>query len=70
MPTPSAPIKPKYYFARRDTRWDVYPSQAPLEVVAHDYYGFWKYSKEFNGWWKTPTSYVFRSEIEIAGATA
>jgi len=55
-------IDPKFYIARRDTRWDVYPQQQPEEVVAHDWWGFW--SKDANGnWFKTPTSYVLVREI-------
>ena len=52
----------KFYVARADTRWDVYPQQQPETVVAHDWYGFW--AKTLTGeWFKTPTSYVLIREI-------
>lgn len=34
-------IRPKFYTARRDTRWDVYPSEEPLKVVVHNWEGFY-----------------------------
>ena len=55
-------IQPKFYVARRNTRWDVYPQREPTQVVAHDYWGFWAYDREA-GWYKTPTSFDFEREI-------
>jgi hypothetical protein len=60
-------IDPKFYVARRDTRWDVYPQREPPEIVAHDWYGFW--AKTTDGqWFKTPTAYVLLREISEAEA--
>lgn len=55
-------LRPKFYLARRDTRWDPYPAQEPIEVVAHDWNGFWAYDRKA-GWFKTPTSYNLQREI-------
>lgn len=52
----------KFYYARRDTRWDVYPQQEPVEIVAHDWYGFYALS-DSGFWFKTPTSYNLGEEI-------
>jgi hypothetical protein len=60
-------IRPKFYLARRDTRWDVYPQREPLEIVAHDYYGFWARSDK-GFWFKSPTSYVLQEQITEDGA--
>jgi len=62
-------IRPKFYIARRDTRWDVYPQREPEEVVAYDYYGFWKRSAD-GTWFQSPASYVFVREIGIVEAEA
>ena len=59
----------RFYLAKRDTRWDVYPNRPPIEAVAHDWYGFWARSPEV-GWFKTPTSYVLIQEITQAEADA
>jgi len=53
----------KFYEARRDTRWDVYPQAEPVEVVAHDWYGFWARVPATGEWFLTPTSYVLLCEI-------
>lgn len=60
----------KFYVARRDTRWDVYPQRQPEEVVAHDWHGFWSRSKVTGEWFKTPTSYVLEREITREEAEA
>jgi hypothetical protein len=52
----------KFYVARRDTRWDVYPQREPEQVVAHDWHGFWAWSAG-GFWFKTPASFVFIREI-------
>jgi len=68
-PTAAAPHRPKYYKARRDTRWDVYPQQEPVEVVALDYQGFW--AKTVRGeWFKSPASYLCGEQITEAEAAA
>lgn len=59
----------KFYLARRDTRWDVYPQREPLEPIAHDWYGFWARDPVV-GWYKTPRSYVYEREITKAEADA
>lgn len=59
----------KFYLARRDTRWDVYPQREPLEAVAHDWHGFWALTKD-GEWFKTPTSYVMGREVTEAEALA
>jgi hypothetical protein len=53
----------KFYIARRDTRWDVYPQTQPEEIVAYDWYGCWKQRADGSGWYLTPTSYVLVREI-------
>jgi hypothetical protein len=60
-------IRPKFYIARRDTRWDVYPQKQPEEIVAHDWHGFWAKGRD-GQWFKTPTSYVLQREITEAEA--
>ena len=55
-------IRPKFYIARRDTRWDVYPQQQPSVVVAHDYSGFWARTRD-GLWFKSPSSYNLQREI-------
>jgi len=55
-------IRPKFYVARRDTRWDVCPSEEPKKVIAFDYNGYWDYAP-IVGWFKTPTCYNFVREI-------
>jgi hypothetical protein len=47
----------KYYRARRDTRWDVYPQQAIAEIVAYDGYTIWACTTE-GIWFKAPSGYV------------
>lgn len=54
--------RPKFYLARRCTRWDVYPQREPLVAIAHDYQGFWA-QYEPGKWFKSPASYVFHGEI-------
>ena len=63
------PHKPRFYLARRCTRWDVYPQRQPLEAIAHDYEGFWALT-DAGEWFKTPTSYVFEREITESEARA
>jgi len=62
-------INPKFYVARRDTRWDVYPQREPETVVARDWHGFWAYAPGV-GWFKSPASYVTFQEITEAEALA
>lgn len=52
----------KFYLGRVCTRWHVYPQQHPLEVLAHDWHGFWAIS-ESGEWFKSPISYNFECEI-------
>lgn len=66
---PTQMIRPKYYLARRDTRWDVYPAQQPLKAVALDWHGFWERAAD-GRWFKTPTSYILASEISEQDANA
>lgn len=62
-------IQPKFYIARRNTRWDVYPQRQPEVAVAHDWHGFW--SLALTGeWFKTPTSYDLGREVTEAEAIA
>ena len=62
-------IQRKFYLARRDTRWDVYPQAQPLEAIAYDYEGF--YAQMQPGvWYATPTSYVLDREVTEAEAIA
>lgn len=62
-----APHSSKLMWARRDTRWDIYPSQEPVELVAFNYEGFW--CPQPNGtWYKSPTSFVNCEEVtELTG---
>jgi hypothetical protein len=69
MPQPTTMTHPKFYLARRDTRWDIYPQQEPLKAVAHDWHGFWERDAQV-GWFKTPTSYVLAKEITEDEANA
>jgi hypothetical protein len=52
----------KFYTARRDTRWDVYPQAQPETVVAFDWYGFWEKSNH-GFWFLTPASFKLMKEI-------
>lgn len=45
----------KLYWARRDTRWDPYPQQEPVQLVLHDWYGVWRPLRN-GGWFLTPES--------------
>lgn len=62
-------IKPKFYIATRNTRWDVYPQREPAVAVAHDYYGFWALTLT-GEWFKTPVSYDLHHEVTEAEAIA
>lgn len=62
MPQPTEMIRPKFYLARRDTRWDPYPSQEPIKAVALDWHGYWERWTD-GKWFKTPVSYVLVKEI-------
>ena len=56
-------IDPKFYIARRDTRWDVYPSREPEKAIAFDWKGFWE-QYEPGLWFYNPyTSYNLCREI-------
>lgn len=69
MSQPTQMIRPKYYLARRCTRWDPYPQQEPVKAVAQDWHGFWE--RDAGGkWFKTPVSYVVAREISEAEANA
>lgn len=62
-------IQPKFYIARRNTRWDVYPQREPEVAIAHDWHGFWALT--LNGeWFKDPTSYDLGREVAEAEAIA
>lgn len=68
MATVANMIRPKFYLARRDTRWDVYPQKEPLQIVAHDWNGFWGRVEDVagatgHGWFKHPASFVLCREI-------
>lgn len=69
MTQPTTMLRPKFYLARRDTRWDVYPQQEPVKAIAHDWYGFWDRTED-GKWFKTPESYVLLKEITEAEANA
>lgn len=62
-------IQPKFYIARRNTRWDVYPQREPEVAVAHDCHGFWSLTLA-GEWFKDPTSYDLGREITEAEAVA
>lgn len=52
----------KFYLATRCTRWDVYPTKEPAQVVAHGWSGY--FAKADDGvWYKSPTSYVLSVEV-------
>jgi hypothetical protein len=53
----------RFWLARRDTRWDVYPSQQPLTVCAHDWWGFWALSEQGFWYYCSATSFRFQQEI-------
>lgn len=59
---PTTMIRPKFYMARRDTRWDPYPQRESERPVAHDYYGFWALSAD-RQWFKSCAGYVLLREI-------
>ena len=48
----------KFYIGSVCTRWHVYPQRQPLEVIAHDWHGFWALTAD-GQWFKSPVSYVF-----------
>lgn len=60
----------KFYIGRRDTRWDVYPQREPEVAVAHDWHGFWLFSREGGFWFKAPGSYVLGQQTTKAEAEA
>lgn len=62
MAQPAQMLRPKFFLARRDTRWDVYPNREPVKAVAQDWHGFWERDAKGN-WFKTPVSYVCLEEI-------
>lgn len=63
------PLRPKFYLARRCTRWDVYPQPQPLEAIAFDWQGYWART-ESGEWFLSPASYNFQREITEAEALA
>jgi hypothetical protein len=69
MTQPTQMIRPEFFLARRDTRWDPYPSQEPLKAVALDWHGFWEQDSA-GRWFKTPVSYVRVKKITEAEANA
>jgi hypothetical protein len=63
---------PKYglYWARRDTRWDVYPQREPLQLVKYEWEGFFAPTQD-GQWYKTVASFDLArtaTEAEIAAA--
>lgn len=66
---PKQMINPKFFLARRDTRWDPYPSEEPIKAVALDWHGFWERDSQGN-WFKTPVSYNRIREISGPEANA
>jgi hypothetical protein len=43
-------------WAKRDTRWDVYPQDEPAQLVAYNWEGFWLPLPD-GRWFKAPTSF-------------
>lgn len=62
-------VRPKFYLARIDTRWHVYPQRQPLVAVALDYRGYWAFSKH-GFWYKAPVSYNLEKEVTEERAVA
>lgn len=54
------PHNPKFYFARRCTRFDVYPDKYATVAIAFDADGFWQLTAN-DEWFKTPSSFVLLS---------
>lgn len=54
------PHNPKFYIARRCSRFDVYPDRYASVAIAHDYNGFWQLTSD-GQWFKTPSSFVLLS---------
>lgn len=52
------PHNGKLYWARRCTRWDIYPQQEPVQLIAHNWEGFWCPQPD-GTWYKSPASFVF-----------
>jgi hypothetical protein len=58
-------------WAKRDTRWDVYPSEQPAVLAVHDYEGWWlpvpaghsttnaRRDEQGTHWFKSPSGYYF-----------
>ncbi len=44
-------------WARRDTRWDIYPQQEPTILAVHNYEGWWLPCPD-GQWFKSPVSYI------------
>lgn len=59
----------KTCWGRRDTRWDVYPQQEPVQLIGHDWHGFWCPLPD-GTWFLTCSSYSLseaRPTNEISG---
>ncbi len=55
----------KYYWAKLDTRWHVYPQAEPTQLVAHNWEGFWCPLPD-GRWYKSPVSFVLQCEADMA----
>lgn len=48
----------KLWWAQRDTRWDVYPQQQPVELIGFNWEGYWCPQPD-GTWYKSPTAFIF-----------
>lgn len=63
---PSANIpKGAYFWASVDTRWHVYPQRQPVQLVAHNYDGFWCPLPD-GQWYRSPVSFVCQRDADMA----
>ena len=46
----------KLLWGKRCTRWDIYPQQEPVQLIAFDWHGFWCPQPD-GSWYKSPESF-------------
>ena len=60
MQVPTASVRgkdTKYYWGSVDTRWHVYPQRQTVQLIAHNWHGFWCPLPD-GRWFKSPISFV------------
>ena len=55
------PQATRLVWAQRDTRWDVYPQQEPVQLAAHNWEGWWLPCPD-GTWYKSPVGFNVAGE--------